>query len=129
MKIGVIIPKKISKHSQGSVKRREWHKAYLSLKPQEWDREKDNQIKCKVPTARVGQSVGFKKTLYQLQGDEPPKKWILWKKDVNKKTVTKSPDWELNFSLLIDMTNKAASTVIYDTSFASVQLWCEYSCI
>ena len=61
---------------------------------------------------------GFEKVLYQLQGDEPPKKWILWKKDVNKKIVTKTPDWKLVFSLLINLTNKAASTVIYNAFFA-----------
>ena len=65
MKIGAIIPKKVSKHSQGSIKRPERHKAYLSLKPQEWDREKDHQIKVKSPTARVEKSARFKKTLYQ----------------------------------------------------------------
>ena len=118
MKVGIIIPKKVLKHSQGSVKRQEQHKAYFGLKPQEWDREKDHQIKCKPSTARVGQSAGFKKTFYQLQGDEPPKKWILWKKDVNEKIITKSPDWELIFSSLIDLTNKAVSTVIYNAFFA-----------
>ena len=79
---------------------------------------KKHQIKCKPPTVRVGQSAGFKKTLYQLQGDEPPEKWILWKKYVHEKIVTKSPDWELIFSSLIDLTNKAASTVIYNAFFA-----------
>ena len=97
MKVGAIIPKKVSKHSQGSVEHPEQHKAYLGLKPQEWDKEKDHQIKYKPPTARVGQSAGFKKTLYQLQRDELPEKWILWEKDVHKKIVTKSPGWKLIF--------------------------------
>ena len=74
MKVGAIIPKKVSKHNQGSIERPERHKAYFGLKPQEWDRGKDHQIKCKPPTAKVGQSAGFEKTLYQLQGDEPPEK-------------------------------------------------------
>ena len=114
MKISAIIPKKVSKHSQGSVDRPERHKAYLSLEPQEWDQEKDLVVKCKPPTARVGKFAGFKKTLYWLQGDEPAEKWILWKKDVHEKIVTKFPDWELIFSSLINLTNKSASSVIYD---------------
>ena len=53
MKFGNIIPKKASKHSQGSVARleRERHKVYFSPKPIEWDKEKDKQIKYKPPTA------------------------------------------------------------------------------
>ena len=56
MKFGAIIPKKASKHSQGSVARpeKERHKGYFSLKPQEWDREKDHQIKCKHANVKVG---------------------------------------------------------------------------
>ena len=90
------------------------NKAYLSLKFQEWDREIDHEIKCKPPATRIGKSAGFEKTLYQLQGDEPPEKWIHWKMDVNEKIVSKSPDWELIFLLLSDLTNKSASSVIYD---------------
>ena len=118
MKIGAIIPKKVSKHNQGSVERTERHKGYLTLKPQQWDWEVDLVIKCKPPAARVGKSAGFEKTLYQLQGDEPPEKWILWKKDVHEKIVTKNPDWDLIFTLLFDLTNKAASSVIHDAFHA-----------
>ena len=120
MKVGVIIPKKPSKHSQGSVARpeKERHKAYFGLKPQKWDKEKDNQIKCKPANVKAGKAPGFEKILYQLKGDEPPKKWILWKKDVGKKIVTKTTDWDLIFSSLINLTTKALATVIYDTFYA-----------
>ena len=114
MKVGAIIPKKVLKHSQGSIKRTKRHKGYLTLKPQQWDQEVDLVIKCKPPAARVGKSAGFKKILYQLQGDEQPEKWILWKKDVHEKIVLKNLDWDLIFMSLFDLTNKAASSVIYD---------------
>ena len=96
MKVGAIIPKKGSKHSAGSVERTKRHKGYLTLKPQQWDCKVDLVIKCKPPAAKVGKSAGFKKTLYQLQENEPPEKWILWKKYVHKKIVTKNPEWDLN---------------------------------
>ena len=43
MKNGSIIPKKASKHSQGSIARpkKDRYEAYFSLKPIEWDKEKD----------------------------------------------------------------------------------------
>ena len=43
MKFGYVIPKKASKHNQGSVARQELdrHKAYFSIKPIEWDKEKE----------------------------------------------------------------------------------------
>ena len=55
MKFGAPIPKKASKHSQGSVTRpeKDRHKAYFGLKPQEWDKDKDNQIKCKPANVTV----------------------------------------------------------------------------
>ena len=83
MKVGAIIPKKASKHSQGSVARlnKKQHKTYFFFKPLEWDKEKDNQIKCKPANFKVGKAPGFKKILYQLQRDKPPVKWLLWKKD------------------------------------------------
>ena len=114
MKIGAIIPKMKGNHNQGSVERTDKHKGYLTLKPQQWDREVENVIKCKPPTARVGKLSGFEKTLYQLQGDEVPKKWILWKKDFNEKIVTKKPEWDLVITLLLDLTNKVASSVIHN---------------
>ena len=89
MKINAIIPKKVSKHSQGSVKRPKRHKAYFDLKPQEWDREKDHQIKCKPPAARLGKSFGFEKTLYQLQGDKPPKSGLYRKGMLTKRLLPK----------------------------------------
>ena len=39
---------------------------------------------------------------------------IIWKKDFNEKIVTKKPDWDLIISSLLDLTNKAASSVIHD---------------
>ena len=76
MKNSSSIPKKASKHSQGSVARpkKNRYKAYFSLKPVEWDNEKDKQIKCKHPNVRLGKSAGFEKILYQLLGNEPPEK-------------------------------------------------------
>ena len=56
----------------------------------------------------------LRETLYQLQGDEVPGKWILWKKDVHEKIVTKTPEWDLIFTSLFDLTNKAVSSVIHD---------------
>ena len=79
--------------------------------------DKDNQIKCKPANVEVGKAPGFKKVLYQLQGDEPPETWILWKKDLNKKIIPSTLDWDLTFSLLINLTNKAAGTVIYDVFY------------
>ena len=116
IKNGSIIPKKASKHSQGSVARpeKDRHKAYFSLKPQEWDKEKDKQIKCKPPNVRLGKSAGFEKVLYQLLGNEPPEMWILWKKDLNNIIVTSTLDWDLIFPTLLDISDKAAKTVIYD---------------
>ena len=94
MKFGNVIPKKTSKQSHGSVTRqeRDRHKAYFSIKPIEWDKEKDKQIKCKPPSIKQGKSAGFKKILYQLQGNEPPEKFILWIKDLNNKVFTAKPD-------------------------------------
>ena len=114
MKVGNVIPKKASKHSQGSVAQPECerHKAYFSLKPIEWDKDKDKQIKCKPPSVKQGKSAGFEKILYQLQGDEPPEKFILWIKDLNDKVVTSKPDWDLIFMSLIDLTDKLANAVI-----------------
>ena len=88
MKVGAIIPMKGSKHSQGSVKHTNKHKGYLTLKPQQWDCKVEHVIKCKLPTAQVGKSCGFQKTLYQLQGDEILEKWILWKNFFHEKIVT-----------------------------------------
>ena len=65
MKFGHVIPKKASKHSQGSVARqeRDRHKPHFSIKPIERDKEKDKQIKCKPPSVKQGKSAGFKKIL------------------------------------------------------------------
>ena len=71
-------------------------------------------IKRKPPNVRVGQPAGFEKQLYQLQGDEVPEKWILWKQDFNEKIVTKTPKWDSVYEALIDLTNKSASAAIYD---------------
>ena len=87
---------------------------YLTLKPHQWDCKVDHVIKCKPPSARDGESAGFEKTLYQLEGDEIPEKWILWKKNFNEKIVTKKPAWDLVITLLLNLTNKAASSVIHD---------------
>ena len=118
MKNGGIIPKKASKHSQGSVARpeKDRHTAYFSLKPHEWNKEKDIQIKCKPPNVRLGKSAGFKKILYQLLGNEP-EKWILWKKNLNNKIVTSTPDWDLIFASLLDLSDESAKTVIYDAFY------------
>ena len=74
MKLGATIPRKKGNHSQSSVERPDRHKAYLTLKPQVWDQEVDHVIKRKPTNVRVGQSAGFEKQLYQLQGDEGPEK-------------------------------------------------------
>ena len=57
-----------------SADRIDRHKAYLTLKPQVWDREVDHMIKQKAPNVRQGQPQGFEKILFQLQGDEVPEK-------------------------------------------------------
>ena len=114
MKTGTVIPKKASKFSQGSVSRpvSDRHKAYLTLKSQEWDKDKDKQIKCKPPNIKTGKSAGFEKVLYQLKGDKGPEKCILWTKDLNDKVVTSKPDWDLIFASLIDLSDKSANAII-----------------
>ena len=72
MKIGATIPKKKGNHSQGRVEDTDRHKGYLTLKQQLWDRKVDHIIKCKAPNVRLRQLAGFKKMLYQQQGDEVP---------------------------------------------------------
>ena len=76
MKIGGVIPKKASKYSLSSTTQSECdhHKAYFSIKPIEWSKEIDKQIKCKPPNVKQRKSAGFEKILYQLQGNEPPEK-------------------------------------------------------
>ena len=61
MKLGNVIPKKASKHSQGSVVQpeRDRYRAYFSIKPIEQGKEKDKQIKCKPPSVNQGKSAGF----------------------------------------------------------------------
>ena len=39
------------------------------------------------------------------------------KKYLNEKIVTSTPDWDLTFLLLINLTNKAVGTVIYDAFY------------
>ena len=56
MKLGQQIPKKKGHHSQGSLERNDRHKAYMTLKPQVWDREVDHQIKQKAPNVKQGQT-------------------------------------------------------------------------
>ena len=101
MKLGNTIPKKKGNHSQGSVDPIDRHKAYLTLKPIMWDSDVDTLIKQKAPNVRQGQQQGFKKQLYQLQGDEPPEKYILWREDFKKKIVLKNPNWDLVFSAFL----------------------------
>ena len=109
MKISATIPRKQSKHGKASVERpeRDRHKAFFSIKPLEWSKDKDKQIKMKQPTAKAGKSAGFEKILY-----EPPEKFIIWKKDLNDKVVTNNPDWTLIMTSLIDLTDKAANSVV-----------------
>ena len=113
MKNGATIPRKPSKHGKASVERseRERHKAFLTIKPIGWEKT-DKQIKMKQPAVKQGKSAGFEKVLYVLQGNEPPEKFILWKKDLHNKVVTEKKDWELIMSALIDLSDKAANTVI-----------------
>ena len=73
MKFDHVIPKKGSRHSQG--------KAYFSIKPIEWDKEKDKQVRCKPPSVKQGKSAGLEKILYQIKDNEAPEKFILWVKD------------------------------------------------
>ena len=49
MKINATIPRKQSKYSKASVEHpeRDWHIAFFSIKPTEWDKDKDKQIKMK----------------------------------------------------------------------------------
>ena len=86
----------------------------MTLKPQVWDREVDHQIKQKAPNVRQGQTQGFDKMLFQLQGDESPEKYILWKEDFKKKIVLKKPDYNAVFMAFVDLTAKAASMVIHE---------------
>ena len=114
MKVHQPIPRKKGNHSQSSVDRPERHKAFLSLKPIPWDRDEDHVIKRKPASVGVGQVAGFEKTFFQLQGDEKPEKFILWKQDFNTKIVTKNPHWDTIWPALLDLTAKSASTTIYD---------------
>ena len=91
MKLGNTIPKKKGNHSQDSVDRIDRHKAFLTLKPIIWDSDVDTLIKQKAPNIQQGQQQGFEKQLYQLQGNEPPEKYILCKIDFKKKIVLKNP--------------------------------------
>ena len=63
MKNGTTIPRKVSKHSKGSVdcSKREQHKAFLTIKPIEWEKS-DKQIKMKQPAVKQGKSARFKKS-------------------------------------------------------------------
>ena len=74
----------------------------------------DTLIKQKAPNVRQGQQQGFEKQLYQLQGNEPPEKFILWKMDFKKKIVMKKPNFDAVFTALIDLTSKEAAMVIND---------------
>ena len=114
MKNSNVIPKEASKFNQGSVTRpvSDQNKAYLTLKPQGWDKDKDKQIKCKLSNVKTEKSAGFEKVLYQLKGNKGPEKFILWTKDLNNKVVTSKPDWDLIFMSLIDLTNKSVNAVI-----------------
>ena len=94
MKNSEPIPRKIGNHSKGSVERPVRHKAYLTVKPDPWDREKDHVIKRKPATVGVGQVAGFEKTFFQLQGNEQPEKFLLWNMDFSTKIVTKTPDYD-----------------------------------
>ena len=114
MKVTVTIPKKKGNHSQGSVDVIDRHKAYLTLKPIMWDSDVDTLIKQKAPNVRQGQQQGFEKQLYQLQGNEPPQKYILWKIEFKKKIVLKKPNYDAVFTALIDLTSKEAAMVIND---------------
>ena len=64
MKINGTIPKKVSNHSQGSVARpeRDQHKAYFTIKPILWDKEKDTQIKCKPLNVKAGKPQDLRKS-------------------------------------------------------------------
>mmetsp|Transcript_45787 Transcript_45787/g.46436 ORF Transcript_45787/g.46436 Transcript_45787/m.46436 type:complete len:115 (+) Transcript_45787:68-412(+) len=114
MKISGIIPKKAWKFSQGSVNRptNEQHKAYLTIKSNVWDKDKDTQIKSKPPTAKVGKSAGSDKLLFQMKGNKGPEKFILWTRDLNDKVVGTKPDWSLIVNSLINLTDKLANAVI-----------------
>ena len=112
MKNGATIPRKRSKHGKASVERseRERHKAFLTIKPIEWEKT-DKQIKMKQPAVKQGKSAGFEKILYILQGNKPPEKFILWKKDLHDKVVTgKNPDWNLIMTSLIDLNRSEEHT-------------------
>ena len=61
---------------------------------------------------KSSKSAGFEKILYQLQGDELSEKFVTLVKDVNNKVVPSKPDWELIFSSLIVLSDKAANAVI-----------------
>ena len=116
MKVGTVIPRKASKFSQGSVNRplSERHKAFLTIKPIGWNKEDDTQIKLKAPSAKQGISAGFDKYLFQLDGNEPPEKFILWCRDIDDKLVgSGKPNWDLVFDSLIDLTHDQANAVIW----------------
>ena len=115
MKVGAIIQKKKGNHSQGSVERTDRHKGYFTLKPQKWDHKVNYIIKYKPPNVQLGQLAGFEKMLYQLQGDEVLEKWILWKNFFDERIVTINLNWDLIMTALIDLTNKAVSSVIHNS--------------
>ena len=78
---------------------------------------------------KAGKSTGFEKILYQVHGDEPPEEFVIWVKDVNDKVVTSKPDWELIFSSLIVLSNKASNAGIHAalTDFTNLKLvWGDY---
>ena len=82
------------------------------------DKDTNAVIKCKPPTTKAGKSAAFEKTLYQLKVDEPPEKFVLWIKDVYDKNITNTakPDWEMVFTLLVNLTDKAANAIIHTVS-------------
>ena len=98
MKFGAPIPKKASKHSQGSVARleKDRHKAYFFLKPQEWNKDKDNQIKCSQQTLKLEKRLGLK-SLVSITRQQPT-----WKVD-SMETGYKQKDYYLNPRLEFDL--------------------------
>ena len=115
MKVSAVIPRKASKFSQGSVHcpQNERHKAFLTIKPIGWSKENDTQIKLKAPTAKQGISAGFDKYLFQLDGNEPTEKIILWCRDIDDKVVgSGKPNWYLVFDSLIDLTHDQVNAAI-----------------
>ena len=113
MKLGQQIPQKSSQHGKGSVKtlKSERHKAYLTVKPQEWG---EDEKKLKGFGKKESQT--FDDNVYILKGTEGPEKFVTLKIDIRStvvdgKEITKISHWYNIFNNILECTT--GSTKIF----------------